>query len=194
MIGTPIRLGIVAAVLAACGAAHPPPVATQSTSAPAPRLPGRVVWTDGHGDIAVAAAGQAHCPAVSPSEAQVALAQTNATRAQQGLPPLVTDPTLQRVAEQHACDMANRGAMTHLGTKTTGPMARAKQEGYRPRIIAENIAAGRFGLDRTLAEWSASPGHRANIMIGQMREFGIGYAVAADGKTMFWTAVYANPR
>ena len=177
--------------LAACGAAPtaPPP---EMVSAPGPRLPGKVVWTDGHGDIAVAAAGRASCPATSAAMAATGLAATNAARAQAGLPPLRANAALDRAAAAHACDMANRGTMTHAGSATTGPMARARQMGYRPQTIAENIAAGRFELNGTLAQWSASPKHRANITIPSLRDFGIGTATAADGKTTFWTAVYAR--
>ena len=177
--------------LAACAAAPtaPPPA---PGAAAGPRLPGRVVWTDGHGDVAVAAAGRASCPATSAAMAATGLAVTNATRAQAGLAPMRSDPVLDRVAAAHACDMANRGTMTHAGSATTGPMARARQMGYRPQTIAENIAAGRFELTGTLAQWSASPKHRANITIPQLRDFGIGTATAADGKTTFWTAVYAR--
>lgn len=187
------RPGALVAVLclAACGAAPVSPP-TESVSTPGPRLPGRVVWTDGHGDIAVATAGRATCPATSAAMAATGLAATNAARAQAGLAPLRANAVLNRVAAAHACDMANRGTMTHVGTTTTGPMARARQMGYRPQTIAENIAAGRFELNGTLAQWSASPKHRANITIPALQEFGIGTATAADGKTTFWTAVYAR--
>ena len=177
--------------LAACAGAPPAPV-PETVSSSGPRLPGRVVWTDGHGDIAVAASGRASCPATSAAMSAKGLAVSNATRAQAGLPPLRANPVLDRVAAAHACDMANRGTMTHAGSATTGPMARARQMGYRPQTIAENIAAGRFELNGTLAQWSESPKHRANITIPYLRDFGIGTATAADGKTTFWTAVYAR--
>jgi len=177
--------------LAACGATSTTPP-QEVVSSPGPRLPGRVVWTDGHGDIAVAASGRASCPATSAAMAATGLAATNAARAQSGLSPLRANATLDRVAAAHACDMASRGTMTHKGASTTGPMARARQMGYRPQTIAENIAAGRFELNGTLAQWSASPKHRANITIPYLKDFGIGTATAADGKTTFWTAVYAR--
>lgn len=177
--------------LAACGTAPTAPP-TDSPAAPGPRLPGRVVWTDGHGDVAVAASGRASCPATSAAMAATGLAATNAARAQAGLAPMRSNTALDRVAAAHACDMASRGTMTHTGASTTGPMARARKMGYRPQTIAENIAAGRFDLTGTLAQWTASPKHRANITIPHLRDFGIGTATAADGKTTFWTAVYAR--
>lgn len=145
----------------------------------------------------VSAAGEAQCLTTSPSEAAQALSQTNAVRRQAGLGPLRTNARLQRAAEEHACDMARRGTMTHVGSTTTGPAARVKAQGYRPQITAENIAAGAsslFDLNGTLAQWSASPGHRANILLPMMQDYGIGEAVSADGKTTFWAAVYSDPR
>lgn len=183
-------LAIALCLLAACVETTAP--GPETTSAAAPRLPGKVVWTDGHGAIAVASAGAAQCPATSAAMAASGLAATNATRARAGLAPFRGNPLLDRVAAAHACDMAKRGLMTHTGTSTKGPMARANALGYRPQIIAENIAAGRFDLAGTLAQWSASPKHRANIELPQLRDFGIGMATAADGKTTFWTAVYAR--
>ena len=189
----PPTLPTLLALAFVAGCAAPPAPAPAVAAAPA--LPGKVIWTDGHGDLAVAAAGAATCPSTSTAEVSAALARTNAVRREAGLAPLTANPVLQRVAEKHACDMARRGLMTHAGTTTTGPLARAKQEGYRPRVISENIAAGapgRFTLTGTLEQWALSPKHRANITIAQMQDFGIGHAVAADGKATFWTAVYAT--
>ncbi|MFD2175089.1 CAP domain-containing protein [Rhodobacter lacus] len=186
------RLPALAAALvalSACVSATPPAVAP---SGPAPKLPGRVVWTDGHNPIAVAQAGSAICPATSAAMAAQGLAATNAQRRAAGLPPLAGNRSLDAAAAAHACDMARRGTMTHQGTTTSGPMARAKAHGYRPQLIAENIAAGRFEISGVLAQWNASPKHRENIEIPSMRDFGIGMATAADGKTTFWTAVYAK--
>ena len=47
---------------------------------------------------------------------------------------------------------------------------------------------------RVLAEWNASGGHRANMLIPQVRHYGIGQAIGPDGRTRFWAAVYAAPK
>lgn len=185
----------LALVAAAC--TKPAAPEYEATSAAAPVLPKHVVWTDGHHPVAVSSSGAAQCLTTSPAEAAQALAQTNAVRARAGLPALRTNARLQAAAEGHACDMARRGTMTHVGSTTSGPAARVKAQGYRPSITAENIAAGAagvFDLDGTLAQWSASPGHRANILLPMMREYGVGEALSADGRTAFWAAVYSDPR
>ncbi len=138
--------------------------------------------------------GAAQCIASTPADTQAAAAATNALRASRGLPPVAASATLSRVAAAHACDMARRGRMTHIGTSTTGPAQRVKAVGYRPMVTAENIAAGPFSRTRVLHEWNVSQGHRANILIPQMREVGIGSAIGPDGKTVFWAAVYSAQR
>lgn len=147
-------------------------------------------------DVQAAAPGAASCPATTPAENARAAAMTSALRKAHGLGPVQPNPRLARAAAAHACDMARRGLMTHSGSKAAdgaGPMARAKAQGYRAGTIAENIAAGPFGLDRVLAEWNASHGHVANIVIPSHSEVGIGRAIGSDGKTAFWAAVYTTP-
>ncbi len=148
----------------------------------------------GYPDVQASAPGKATCYQTSAAQNQAAAQATNAARRARGLPAVAPDPVLANAAEKHACDMAERGLMSHVGTSTKGPMQRVKAQGYAPRLTAENIAAGPFGQDRVLREWSASSGHLANIMIPQVRDVGIGRAVGADGRTVFWAAVYGAPR
>lgn len=149
---------------------------------------------DGYPDVQASAPGRASCPATSATEARAAADATNAARRARGLGPVVPNAALSAAAAKHACDMAARGLMTHVGTSTKGPSQRVKALGYTPSITAENIAAGPFGLGRVLGEWNASSGHLANILIPQLREVGIGRAVGSDGRTVFWAAVYGAPR
>lgn len=143
--------------------------------------------------VRASAPGQAQCVATSPRENAAAAEATSRQRAAGRLSPLRPNDKLARAAAQHACDMARRGVMAHGGSRSTGPAQRVKGAGYRPAITAENIAAGPFDLATVLASWNASPGHLGNIMLPQVRDFGIGRAVGADGRTVFWTAVYAAP-
>lgn len=145
-------------------------------------------------DVQATAPGRASCLTTSAGQQAAGVAATNALRRSRGLGPVSPNAALAQAAARHACDMAERGRMTHAGSRSAGPSDRVKALGYAPSVTAENIAAGPFDLDRVLAEWNASPGHVGNIVIPQMRDFGIGQAVAADGRTRFWAAVYAAPR
>lgn len=145
-------------------------------------------------DVQATAPGKAGCVATSAAENAAGVRATNAARARAGLPEVRSNMLLAEVAARHACDMATRGLMTHRGSKTTGPGPRVKARGYTPMLTAENIAAGPFDLPRVLGEWNASQGHLDNIMIPQVRDYGIGQAIGADGRTRFWAAIYAAPR
>lgn len=138
--------------------------------------------------------GAAQCVSSTAEDGAAVAAATSAMRASRGLPPVSANATLGRVAAAHACDMARRGRMTHIGSTTTGPAQRVKAMGYHPSVTAENIAAGPFTRARVLQEWNLSEGHRNNILIPQMREVGIGSAIGPDGKTRFWAAVYSVQR
>ncbi|SCY77774.1 CAP domain-containing protein [Paracoccus tibetensis] len=144
--------------------------------------------------VQVGTAGTATCPTTTAQENSVGAAATNQARRQAGLPPVQPSPRLALVAARHACDMAQRGRMTHIGSTTTGPAARVRAAGYQPRITAENIAAGPFSQTRVLGEWTGSQGHLKNILLPQVSEFGIGQAIAEDGRTRYWTAIYAAPK
>lgn len=134
------------------------------------------------------------CPAPTGADISAAVSATNAVRAARGLAPVRGNARLSAAAADHACDMARRGRMTHQGSRSSGPSQRVKAAGYRPAVTAENIAAGPFDLSGVLSAWNGSGGHRANMLIPQIREVGIGQAVAADGRTRFWSAVYSAPR
>ncbi|MFC0199525.1 CAP domain-containing protein [Paracoccus rhizosphaerae] len=144
--------------------------------------------------VQIAEPGEATCTATSASDNAAGAAATNRARSSAGLPAVTARPVLAQVAAAHACDMARRGRMTHIGSTTTGPAARVRAAGYAPSVTAENIAAGPYALPRVLQEWNASQGHRTNILLPQVRDFGIGRAVGADGRTVYWSAVYAAPR
>ncbi|MEH6785960.1 MAG: CAP domain-containing protein [Paracoccus sp. (in: a-proteobacteria)] len=162
--------------LAACAGGTPPPKGGDPT------------------DVQATAPGKATCPATSQAQNRAGAEATNGIRGRSDLPPVRANMLLAEVAAQHACDMAKRGRMTHVGSTTTGPGPRVKARGYAPMLTAENIAAGPFDLPRVLGEWNNSQGHLRNILIPQVRDYGIGQAIAADGKTRFWAAVYAAPR
>ena len=148
----------------------------------------------GYPDVQATAAGTPVCYQTDPGQNHAAAQATSAARRAHGLPAVRPDPALAKAAADHACDMAARGLMSHVGSTTKGPMQRAKAQGYVPHLTAENIAAGPFSQQRVLNEWSASSGHMANITIPQVRDVGIGRALAADGRTVFWAAVYGAPR
>ena len=181
------RVRMRGALLALAGAALAGACAAPMPADPPPR-PG-----DPH-DVQASAPGEPVCYRTTAAENAIGAAATNRARSRAGLTPVVPNATLARAAQQHACDMAARGRMAHRGSRSSGPAARIKALNYAPSVTAENIAAGPFDLNGVLAEWNRSQGHLANIMIPQTRAFGIGRALGSDGRTVYWSAVYAAPK
>lgn len=144
--------------------------------------------------IQAAQAGSPTCLKTSNIQNDLGAQSTNAARQKAGLPFVRPSALLADVAASHACDMAKRGVMTHRGSGTPGPGARVKARGYRPMLTAENIAAGPFNLGAVLVAWNGSRSHLDNILLPHVRDYGIGQAISPDGRTRFWSAVYAAPQ
>lgn len=140
-------------------------------------------------DQRVSQAGSAQCTPLSGGEISQAVARTNAARGSAA--DVRANAALNKIALDQACYMARTGVMSHAGPRNEGPKARAQAAGYAPRIIAENIAAGPYGLEAVLRAWEVSPSHRSNLTLGAVRDMGIAMAVGADG-SRYWAAVYAG--
>lgn len=132
---------------------------------------------------------------ISISDAQAA-SKINALRAQNGAGPVTHSRQLQIVAGQQARLMAEDDELAHevrAGMGLTGRIARAGFQG----IAGENISAGYDTLDRALAGWMASPGHRHNMLDRRFTEFGIAAARVGDGRASrfgtYWALVFGGP-
>lgn len=112
-------------------------------------------------------------------------------------PPLARSALLDRVAGDHAREMASHGRMGHAGNDGSTPAGRATRAGYRWLRIAENVAAGQPTPEDAVASWLASAGHCANLMDPAYTESGIGAAAAAAGEEgphwLYWAQVFGTP-
>jgi uncharacterized protein YkwD len=119
------------------------------------------------------------------------LERVNAIRRKEGLPPLVLNPLLGRVAQQHAEDMLARSYSGHWTPEGLDPSRRALAAGYASGI-GENIVEQRFSAGAALEAWLSSPGHRRNILDPSCREMGLGLAIgegydaAPGGYRVIW--------
>jgi uncharacterized protein YkwD len=173
----PYRIGIVGAwitLLAGCAAAP--------------------TWRD-HAVLssqALSAPGTAHSAEFDPKTACEAVVKAhNRLRAEAKLPSLAANRKLQAAALLHAKDMAARNKMTHKGSDGSSVVDRITDEGYRYRRAGENIAAGRFNVDRLMNGWMDSPPHKRNIL-GTFSHIGVAYATAEDG-TRYWCVTFGLP-
>jgi uncharacterized protein YkwD len=122
-----------------------------------------------------------------------AFEQTNLVRVQNGLPPLVWDADLSRMARSHSENMARLGFFSHVTPAGQGLKERARVAGIAHySAVGENIAynlgyddPGEFAVER----WMTSAGHRANILDAGYRAMAVGTFVAADG-SVFLTQTF----
>jgi len=121
--------------------------------------------------------------------------RTNEERAKDGLPPLVWDSELCRMARIHSENMGRLGFFAHETPEGMRLKERARSMGIlRFRVIAENIAynkgyadPGAFAVER----WMISAGHRANILYIGFQASAIGSYVSKDG-SVYLTQVFIN--
>jgi uncharacterized protein YkwD len=115
----------------------------------------------------------------------------NQARAEVRLPSLAVNKKLEAAADGHARDMAKRHTMTHTGEDGSSPTSRILAQGYPLKRCGENVAFGRYTLEKLMKGWIESPPHKANIF-GNFSQIGVGYAVAEDG-TAFWCVTFGLP-
>lgn len=153
-------------------------------SAPAPAR--------GRGRPSPSATSAPSAPSAPSIEAEV-VAATNVERAQHGLRALTVDPRLTGAAQRHSDDMVRRSFFAHENPDGDQVWDRAVAAGYAYRMVAENIAAGQRTAAEVVRGWMESPGHRANILNGELRQIGVGHALGGSFG-VYWTQVFGTPR
>ncbi|MFY9686490.1 MAG: CAP domain-containing protein [Pseudolabrys sp.] len=91
----------------------------------------------------------------------------NSFRHAHGLPALQRSGALQAMAQRHARSMAMRRTIDHSGFYTERGKAGAR---------AENVAAGCASESCAIALWAASSGHRENMLLADVRKYGLASA------------------
>ena len=122
----------------------------------------------------------ATAPAHADDSAKAVLAIMNAARAKAGCGPLKLNTKLMTAAKSHAKAMAEKNFFGHKGKDGSKPGSRAKRQGYKYRIFAENIAAGQSSAESVAQSWLSSAGHRKNILNCKLRDTGIAVAFQSD--------------
>lgn len=116
----------------------------------------------------------------------------NAVRVDHGLSRLRLDPALAAVARGHSRHMASAGFFAHAAPDGRTHVDRIRAAGIPYQVAAENLAMfGGYGLDlrdRAVSGWMNSPGHRANILLGDVAHGGVG--VAQAGARVYLTQLF----
>lgn len=167
-----------------------PPVARLITATPAYTRPRRVNSVN----EASATAASPSFDEANPIERK-AFEETNRERIQNGLPPLVWDADLCRMARENSEKMARRGYFSHVTPDGLRMRDRARAVGITHfQLLGENIAynlgyddPGAFAVER----WMLSSGHRANILYAGFKAMAVGAYVGADG-AVFLTQTFIS--
>lgn len=130
-----------------------------------------------------------------------ALALLNQSRKENNLPPLALEAKLNKAAQGHAEDMLKRKYFAHSSPegKTVGDRYR-RAGGSKWLVTAENLATFTQTfppitdnvLKHLQESWMNSPGHRKNILLRGLTEFGFGIAVDASGN-LYAVQNFAGP-
>jgi uncharacterized protein YkwD len=112
---------------------------------------------------------------------QYVVNETNAVRAEVGLPPLVRDAGLDTVAAAWSLQQWTTGIMMH------NPLFSVQIDSGWLRA-GENVAKG-YTYTQVVPAWKASPTHYANI-VNDYNSIGIGY-FELDGRR-YWTQLFAK--
>jgi len=121
------------------------------------------------------------------------LERVNAERLAAGLTALARSDRLERAAQDHACYIARSDRLSHRGSFGTSLRVRLLRVGYRFAMANENLASGLDTPAQVIAGWMGSTAHRANILAGGSRDFGLGAARARGGR-VYWVMVSARLR
>ncbi len=86
---------------------------------------------------------------------------------------------LNRVAADHALDMARHDYFEHVDLAGHTPADRVRAAGFRERLVGENIAYGPTSAEEVVAGWLHSPGHCQNIMDPRFEQMGLAFGPGA---------------
>jgi uncharacterized protein YkwD len=89
---------------------------------------------------------------------------------------LAWNDQLADAARRHANDMLVRNYFSHTSMDGRSFTDRIKNAGYKNYCYAAENIAGNSNADATVDSWLKSPGHCSNIMSGNVRDLGVGYA------------------
>jgi len=112
----------------------------------------------------------------------------NEERQKAGLSQLAYDTKLEKIAEGHSNDMANRKYVAHASPEGVNFYERYQNAGYncKNQISGENVAQNNLFIISSpesvakliVDQWMNSPEHRKNILQPQYKREGIGISIA----------------
>ena len=109
--------------------------------------------------------------------------------------PLVWDRALAEAAERHSVDMVARQFFDHVSPDGKRVSQRVTAQGYKWRMVGENLAGGDTTVSGVLSGWLGSPEHCQNVMSPAYAEVGVACVRQPGSKWgTYWTMVLATRR
>jgi hypothetical protein len=128
------------------------------------------------------------------------LADTNASRAANGVASLSLNNQLNAAAQASADDMATRNYWSHNTPEGNPPWIWVTSQGYSYQKLGQNLATGFSDEQATINGWMNSAPHRENLLDSSFKEVGFGFAnspnytSAGGGPMTIVVAFYGNPK
>lgn len=108
---------------------------------------------------------------------------------------LAWNRALAEAAERHSVDMAAHRYFDHVSPDGTRVSQRVTAQGYKWRMVGENLAGGDATVAGVIAGWLGSPEHCHNMMNPAYTEVGVGCVRQPGSKWgNYWTMVLATRR
>ena len=112
------------------------------------------------------------------------LALVNLERTSRGLAAFIPNAALTQAAESYAHTLLQFDSLTHTANGSD-PLGRMRAAGYSGAPTVGEVlwrGVGSWPPERTVADWMASPGHRAIILSAAYRQAGVGCYFKQNGR------------
>jgi uncharacterized protein YkwD len=117
----------------------------------------------------------------------------NLERADAGLPPVIANPDLQKIADDYACRMIDEDFFGHVDPETgDGLSDRAAEGKYAYYAVGENLAAGQETAAEAMRVWMESPAHRDIILDEKWTEVGVSVRMGGEF-FIYWVQEFGAP-
>lgn len=121
---------------------------------------------------------------------RLALDLVNRDRRQQGVPKLVNNPLLNKVAQSHAEDMIRRRYLSHYAKDGSAPEDRVRSAGGKmsagENILSYHLGPRKQSQGALVSEFQTlffnSSRHRQIMLRSRYSQFGYGFAAAPNGR------------
>lgn len=112
---------------------------------------------------------------VQQSSAGEILSLVNAEREKAGCSALKSNPELNKIAQEHAEDMAKNNLTGHTGSDGSGVQQRIDKVGYKWSAWGENVSGPGYDSSKAHVDgWLNSPAHKSDMLKCSFTDTGVG--------------------